>query len=103
MGVPVRPEKRLTKLVLRFGSIDWERAMDKQYELLKDERVWRAFINGYAKNGFVIFDEEALPRAELMEALKELEPEVKDEESLTVEELIESSHSWNNILGRMES
>ncbi|ASA78328.1 DUF3213 domain-containing protein [Thermococcus sp. 5-4] len=99
----VKPEKRLTKLVLRFGSIDWERAMGKQYELLKDERVWRAFINGYAKNGFVIFDEEDLPRAELLEKLSELKPEITREETVTVGELIESSYSWNNLLGRMES
>ena len=99
----VKPEKRLTKLVLRFGSIDWEKATAKQYELEKDERVWRVFINGYAKNGFVIFDEEALPREELLEKLSELKPEIRKEEAVTVGELIESSYSWNNILGRMES
>ncbi|ASJ05393.1 DUF3213 domain-containing protein [Thermococcus barossii] len=99
----VKPDKRLTKLLLRFGSIDWERATAKQYELLKDERVWRAFINGYAKNGFVIFDEEALPREELLKRLGDLEPEIVREESVTVGELIESSYSWNNILGKMES
>ncbi|NJE76546.1 DUF3213 domain-containing protein [Thermococcus sp. ES12] len=99
----VKPDKRLTKLFLRFGSIDWERATAKQYELLKDERVWRAFINGYAKNGFVIFDEEALPREELLKRLGDLEPEIVREESVTVGELIESSYSWNNILGKMES
>ncbi|NJE05361.1 DUF3213 domain-containing protein [Thermococcus sp. M36] len=96
-------EKKLTKLVLRFGSIDPERAAAKQYELLKDTRVWRAFLNGYAKNGVIIFDEEAMPRGELLEKLKELEPEVVREERLTVQELIESSASWNNILGNMES
>jgi hypothetical protein len=97
----VKPDKKLTKLFLRFGSIDWERATAKQYELLKDERVWRAFINGYAKNGFVVFDEEALPREELLKRLGDLEPEIVREESVTVGELIESSYSWNNILGQV--
>ncbi|ASJ13348.1 DUF3213 domain-containing protein [Thermococcus thioreducens] len=99
----VSPDKMLTVLSLRFGNIDWEKATAKQYELLKDERIWRAFLNGYAKNGFVVFDEDALPREELLEALKELEPEIIGEERIAVKELVESSYSWNNILGSMES
>ncbi|ACJ17011.1 hypothetical protein, conserved [Thermococcus onnurineus NA1] len=99
----VNGEKRLTKLSFKFGNIDWEMAVVKQYELLKNAGVWRAFINGYAKNGFVVFDEEKLSREKLLEKLKELEPEVVREEHLTVAELLESSHSWGNILGRMES
>ncbi|NJE11280.1 DUF3213 domain-containing protein [Thermococcus sp. MAR1] len=103
MEVTVKPGKRLTKLVFRFGRINWENAMAKQYELEKDERVWRIFLNGYAKNGFVIFDEETLPREELLKKLSDLEPEITGEETVTVGELIESSYSWNNLLGRMES
>lgn len=49
--------KKLTRLDLKFGDINWEKATIKQYELEKDERVWRIFLNGYARNGFVIFDE----------------------------------------------
>ncbi|MCD6372536.1 MAG: DUF3213 domain-containing protein [Thermococcus sp.] len=96
----VELSKTLTRLDLKFGNIDWEKATAKQYELEKDERVWRVFLNGYAKNGFVVFDEEALPREELLKALEELEPEIKGERKLTVGDLIESSHSWNNILGK---
>lgn len=90
-------EKKLTMLRFRFGNIDWERATAKQYELLKDGRVWRAFLNGYAKNGYVVFDEEALPKEELLESLKEFEPTITEEKHITVAELIESSYSWNNV------
>lgn len=96
----VEPNKTLTRLELRFGNIDWEKATVKQYELEKDERIWRIFLNGYAKNGFVVFDEETLPREELLKALEELKPEIKGERKLTVGELIESSYSWNNVLGQ---
>ncbi len=99
----VRPDKKLTKLVLRFGDIDWERAQVKQYELEKELGVWRIFLNGYAKNGFVVFDEELITKEKLLERLGELKPEVVAEEHLTVGELINSSLSWNNLLGKMES
>ncbi|ASJ06102.1 DUF3213 domain-containing protein [Thermococcus pacificus] len=95
--------KKLTRLNFKFGNIDWEKATIKQYELEKELGVWRIFLNGYAKNGFVIFDEELIPKEKLLEALKELEPEITAIKRLTVEELIESSYSWNNILGKMES
>ncbi|WP_297535388.1 DUF3213 domain-containing protein [Thermococcus sp.] len=96
----VSPDKRLTRLEFRFKNANFENASAKQYELEKDERVWRVFINGFAKNGFVVFDEEALPREEILKTLEELEPEVVGEKSLTVEELINSSYSWNNIIGK---
>ncbi|NJE85327.1 DUF3213 domain-containing protein [Thermococcus sp. CX2] len=99
----MNPEKTLTKLDFRFGRITPEEARAKQYELLTDTRIWRAFINGFARNGYVVFDEEKLSREELLERLKELEPEVTGEEHLTVAELIKSSHSWNNLLGKAES
>ncbi len=93
-------DKKLTRLEFKFGNINWEKATIKQYELEKDERIWRIFINGYAKNGFVVFDEDVLSREELLKALGELEPEIKGEKKLTVAELIESSYSWNNVLGK---
>jgi hypothetical protein len=96
----VSPEKKLTRLEFRFKNANFENASAKQYELLKDTRVWRAFLNGFAKNGFVVFDEEALPREELLKALEELGPEIVGEKSVTVAELIESSYSWNNIIGK---
>lgn len=96
----VKPEKELVRLNLKFGNINWEKGTIKQYELSKELGVWRVFINGYAKNGFVIFDEEAMPREKVIEMLKDLEPEVLGIENLTVGELIEKSMSWNNIIGK---
>ncbi|ASJ08040.1 hypothetical protein A3L11_01885 [Thermococcus siculi] len=99
----VKPDKRLTKLVLRFGNIDWEKASAKQYELEKELGVWRIFLNGYAKNGFVVFDGEMISKESIMEKLTELEPEVVGEETITAQQLIESSYSWNNIIGKAKS
>ncbi|MDI3475179.1 MAG: hypothetical protein PWQ95_907 [Thermococcaceae archaeon] len=93
--------KKLTRLDFKFGDINWEKATIKQYELEKDERIWRIFLNGYAKNGFVVFDEELLPREELLKALEELKPEVVGEKKLTVQELAEESFSWNNVYGEV--
>ncbi|AIU69099.1 hypothetical protein TEU_01405 [Thermococcus eurythermalis] len=94
----VSPEKKLTKITLKFENVDWEKATAKQYELLTDVRVWRAFINGYSKKGIVVFDEEKMPKKELIEKLEDLKPEIVKEEQITVEELLESSYSWNNVL-----
>jgi len=94
----ISPDKRLTRLEFRFKNVDFSRGSAKQYELEKDERVWRVFINGYAKNGFVVFDEDALPREELLKKLSDLEPEITGEKMITVGELIESSYSWNNVI-----
>ncbi|ASJ00267.1 hypothetical protein A3K92_01625 [Thermococcus gorgonarius] len=95
--------KKLTRLNFKFGNINWEKATIKQYELEKELGVWRIFLNGYAKNGFVVFDEETISREKIMEVLHELEPVIVEEKELTVSELIESSYSWNNIFGKMES
>ncbi len=94
----VKPEKKLTRIELEFYKGNWELATTKQYELLTNEAVWRAFLNSYTGKGFVVFDEEALPREEILETLRELNPKVVGEETLTVEELIEKSMSWNNVL-----
>ncbi|EEB73777.1 DUF3213 domain-containing protein [Thermococcus sp. AM4] len=90
--------KKLVRLNLRFGDIDWERATVKQYELEKEEAVWRIFLNGYARNGFVVFDPSVLSEDKILEALEGLQPEVKSREELTVAELIERSMSWNNVM-----
>lgn len=91
-------KKRLTRVNFKFKNINWETATIKQYELEKELGVWRIFLNGYSKSGFIIFDEDALPKEKILETLRELEPEVEGEKTLTVEELIESSYSWNNII-----
>ena len=97
----VNPDKKLTRLELEFDKGNWELATAKQYELLTKAEVWRAFLNSYTGRGFVIFDEETLSRDEILESLKDLNAKVREERKLTVEELIESSYSWNNILGRV--
>ncbi|AHL23188.1 DUF3213 domain-containing protein [Thermococcus nautili] len=94
----VNPDKKLTRLELQFDKGNWELATAKQYELLTRAEVWRAFLNSYTGRGFVVFDEEALPREKILETLKELNARVVAEKKLTVGELIESSYSWNNVL-----
>jgi len=93
-------DKRLTRLELEFDRGKWELAAAKQYELLTRAEVWRAFLNSYTGRGFVIFDEENLPRENVLEGLRELNARVAAEKKLTVGELIESSCSWNNVLGK---
>jgi len=88
--------RRLVRIDLRFNDVNWERATVKQYELLRDRAVWRAFINGYSKKGFVIVDEGA--EQTVVERLEELKPEVTGKKEMSLEELVESSYSWNNIL-----
>ena len=94
----VKPDKELVRLDLKFENINWEKATIKQYELEKELGVWRIFLNGYAKNGFVVFDEELITEEKILEALDELQPEIVSMKRLTVGELVESSMSWNNIL-----
>ncbi|WP_099209153.1 DUF3213 domain-containing protein [Thermococcus henrietii] len=96
----VNPNAKLTRLELQFDKGNWELATAKQYELLTKAEVWRAFLNSYTGRGFVIFDEETLSREKILETLKELNARVVSEKRLTVDELLESSYSWNNILER---
>ncbi|WP_297070989.1 DUF3213 domain-containing protein [Thermococcus sp.] len=95
-------KKALIRLDLKFGNITPENAQIKQYELEKDLKVWRVFLNGYAKNGFVVFDGEATSKDEVMDMLKDLAPEVKAMRRLTVADLVEESMSWNGVLGKMK-
>jgi len=97
----VSPDKKLTRLELRFGDVNWERATIKQYELEKELGVWRIFLNGYTKKGFVVFDGSLLSKSKVLERLSELKPEVTAEKEITVAELVESSMSWNNIFGKV--
>jgi hypothetical protein len=96
-------KKALLRIDLKFGNINPQTAQIKQYELEKDMRVWRIFLNGYAKNGFVVFDEEVLSKDEVLDTLKDLAPEIKSMRRLTVADLVEESMSWNGILGKMKS
>ncbi len=84
----------MLKLRLKFRKINPVDAMVKQYELLNEEGIYRAFINGYSKRGSVVFDESKISREEIMKRLEDLEPEIVGAERLTLNELIESSYSW---------
>ena len=95
-------KKALIRLDLKFGNITPENAQIKQYELEKDLKVWRVFLNGYAKNGFVVFDGEATSKDEVMDILKDLAPEVKAMRRLTVADRVEESMSWNGVLEKMK-
>lgn len=89
--------KKFIRFDLKFGDINWEKVMIKQYEFEKDERVWRIFFNGYVRNGFVIFDEEFFLREEFFKVFEEFKLEVVGEKILMVQEFIEESMSWNNV------
>ena len=84
----------MLKLRLKFRKINPVDAMVKQYELLNEEGIYRAFINGYSRRGSVVFDESKISREEIMKRLEDLEPEIVGAERLTLDELIESSYSW---------
>ncbi|GAB6102989.1 DUF3213 domain-containing protein [Thermococcus atlanticus] len=84
----------MLKLRLKFRKINPVDAMVKQYELLNEEGIYRAFINGYSRRGSVVFDESRISREEIMKRLEDFEPEIVGAERLTLDELIESSYSW---------
>lgn len=88
----------MMRLDIKFGKITPDEAREMQYKLSLDLAVYRVFINGYSKNGYVIFDETKLPKEKLLEMLKPFEPEVISEKELTPQELIESSLSWKNTI-----
>ncbi|QDA32176.1 DUF3213 domain-containing protein [Thermococcus indicus] len=92
--------RALIRMDLKFGRVTPDEARARQYELLKDGRIWRVSINGYARSGFVVFDEGAISKDEVLEKLRDFEPEVTAIRRLTVAELIESSYSWNNVLSK---
>ncbi len=92
----------MLKVELKFGEINPVDAMIKQYELLKKEGIYRAFINGYSKRGSLVFDESKMSRDEVLEMLKEFKPEIVGAQRLTLEELVESSYSWKNHRGEVK-
>ncbi|WP_175059246.1 DUF3213 domain-containing protein [Thermococcus sp. 2319x1] len=88
----------MRRVDLKFSKITPDEAREMQYKLSLDLAVYRVFINGYSKSGYVIFDETKLPKEKLLEMLKPFEPEVINEKELTPQELIESSLSWKNTI-----
>ncbi|WP_461866616.1 DUF3213 domain-containing protein [Thermococcus sp.] len=92
----------MLKIELRFGEINPVDAMVKQYELLKEEGIYRAFINGYSKRASVVFDESKISKEEVLKRLGEFKPKVVGVQRLSLEELVESSYSWNNHRGEVK-
>ncbi|ALV62473.1 hypothetical protein ADU37_CDS07740 [Thermococcus sp. 2319x1] len=88
----------MRRVDLKFSKITPDEAREMQYKLSLDLAVYRVFINGYSKSGYVIFDETKLPKEKLLAMLKPFEPEVINEKELTPQELIESSLSWKNTI-----
>ncbi|MCD6189618.1 MAG: DUF3213 domain-containing protein [Thermococcus sp.] len=88
----------MKRIDFKFDKITSDEAREMQYKLSLDLAVYRVFINGYSKTGYVIFDEAKLSKDKLLEMLKPFEPEVISEKELTPQELIESSLSWKNTL-----
>jgi len=88
--------RAMERIDFKFNKITPDEAREMQYKLSLDLAVYRVFINGYSKTGYVVFDETKLSKDKLLEMLKPFEPEVISERELTPEELIESSLSWKN-------
>ncbi|RLF88541.1 hypothetical protein DRN43_05625 [Thermococci archaeon] len=88
----------LTKLEMRL-KVEPKEAQKLQYELSKSLATYRVSINGSTKKAIIIFDESRLSKKELLDLLKNYEPEIAGMEHLTIEELIESSMSWRNVRG----
>ena len=86
----------MKRIDFKFNKITLDEARDMQYKLSLDLAVYRVFINGYSKTGYVIFDEAKLSKDKLLEMLKPFEPEIISERELTPQEFIESSLSWKN-------
>ncbi|AAL81579.1 DUF3213 domain-containing protein [Pyrococcus furiosus DSM 3638] len=72
-----------------------EEAKIVQYELSTRDEFYRVFINPYAKVAEVVIDDSKVNIEELKEKLK---GEVIEEKEITLQELIEGSLSWNNVL-----
>ncbi len=89
----------MIRIEMRFREINPVDAMARQYELLSEEGIYRAFINGYSKRGVVVFDESKISRERILEKLEDFKPEIVAVRNLTLEELIESSYSWKNHMG----
>ncbi|ALM76186.1 DUF3213 domain-containing protein [Thermococcus barophilus] len=96
-------ERKLKFVELKFSKITPQEAMDLQYKLSVNPATYRVFINGYSKRGMIIFDEEKLPKEKLLEMLSALKPQIIEEKEISIEELVNSSMSWKNVMGEVLS
>ncbi|AEC50964.1 hypothetical protein PNA2_0047 [Pyrococcus sp. NA2] len=91
----------MKEIVMKLNnSITHEEAMAVQYELSKEDAVYRAFINPYARMAKIIFDENKKETKDLLSLLEKFKPEIIEERSITVDDVIERSLSWKNIIKR---
>ncbi|WP_048146619.1 DUF3213 domain-containing protein [Pyrococcus abyssi] len=86
----------MKEITIRLNQITHEEAMEVQYELSKMDQVYRAFINPYQRIARVIAD--GMKTEELLKFFEKFKPEVVEEKDVSLEEVIERSMSWNNIL-----
>lgn len=96
-------ERRLKFIKLKFGKIAPQEAMDLQYKLSVNPATYRVFINGYSKTGIIVFDEGKLSKEEILRMSSSHEPEITEEKEITIEELVNSSMSWKNVMGEILS
>ncbi|NJE25504.1 DUF3213 domain-containing protein [Thermococcus sp. MV5] len=89
----------MKRIDLKLNNITPTEARKTQYQLLLNPAVYRVFLNGYTKKGYIIFEENKLPQEKLLEMLRIFEPIIISERKTTQEELIESSLSWKNTIG----
>lgn len=87
----------MLKLTFRLNGINPADAMSLQYKLSLNMAIYRVFINGYTKRGFVVFDEQNLPKEELLKMLEPYGVEVIREEPLTLEELVKMSVNYREL------
>jgi len=86
----------MIRIDFKFDNITPEEARRMQYKLATNLAVYRVFLNGYSKNGYIIFDETKLSREEVLQMVEEVKPEIIREKTLTPDELIIESLSWKN-------
>ncbi len=95
--------RKLRLIKLKFSKITPQEAIDLQYKLGVEPATYRVFINGYSKTGMIVFDEEKTSKKKLLEVLNQWAPQIVEEKEITIDELVNSSMSWRNVIGEVLS
>ncbi|MFA4700589.1 DUF3213 domain-containing protein [Pyrococcus kukulkanii] len=88
----------MKRITVKLGKISGEEAMRIQYELSLNDAIYRVFINPYLKEARITFDDSKIKLEEVLEKLKDFQPNVTGMEEVSLEKVIEESMSWNNKL-----
>ncbi|MFA4645698.1 DUF3213 domain-containing protein [Pyrococcus kukulkanii] len=88
----------MKKITIKLGKISEEKAKRLQYELSVNDSIYRVFINPYLKEAKIIFDDSRIKVEEILEKLKDFQPNVSGMEEVSLEKVIEESMSWNHKL-----